>query len=135
MTAEPKNLRNEDDIKRKESVLGMEELTMDSLRAGKLSPQDVTIRKSQLIAQAEYADQKGYRQLARNFRRAAELTNLPNDVLMAVYEKLRPNRSSYGELLSTSQELTARYDAPETGFYVREAAEVYRERGLLKREE
>ncbi len=132
--AEYENTLNEEDIKRKESQRSVEDLNIDNLRLGKLTPQDVTIRKAQLIAQAEYAEQKGYGQLARNFRRAAELTNLPNDVLMEVYEKLRPNRSTYGELLSASQELIARYDAPETGFYVREAAEVYRERGLLKRD-
>lgn len=124
----------EDDIKRKESGRSVEDLNIENLRLGTLSPQDVTIRKAQLIAQAEYAERKGYGQLARNFRRAAELTNLPNDVLMEVYEKLRPNRSSYGELLSASQELIARYDAPETGSYVREAAEIYRERGLLRRD-
>jgi propanediol dehydratase small subunit len=134
MKAELENSLDDEDIKRKESRRNIEDLTIDSLRQGKLTPHDVTIRKAQLIAQAEYAEQKGYGQLARNFRRAAELTNLPNEVLMAVYEKLRPNRSTYGELLSTSQELIARYDAPETGSYVREAAEVYRERGLLKQE-
>lgn len=134
MLPELESTLDDDDIKRKESERDLEDLNLENLRLGNLSPHDVTIRKSQLIAQAEFAEKKGYGQLARNFRRAAELTNLPNDVLMQVYEKLRPNRSSYGELLSASQELIARYDAPETGAYVREAAEIYRERGLLRRE-
>lgn len=134
MTAKDENVMNDGDIKRKESQRSVEDLTIESLRLGTLTPQDVTIRKAKLMAQAEFAERKGYGQLARNFRRAAELTNLPNEVLMEVYEKLRPNRSSYGELLAASQELTARYDAQETGAYVREAAEVYRERGLLRRD-
>lgn len=134
MKVDPSNTLEDQDIQRKESELDIDELTIENLRLGALAPKDVTIRKAQLEAQAAFAEQKGYVQLARNFRRAAELTNLPREVLMSVYEKLRPNRSSYGELLSASQELIARYDAPETGSYVREAAEVYRKRGLLRRE-
>jgi hypothetical protein len=30
-----------------------------------------------------------------------------------------------------SQEIAARYDAPETGEYIRQAAEAYRAKGLL----
>jgi propanediol dehydratase small subunit len=53
-------------------------------------------------------------------------------VPLAAYEKLRPYRASYFELLSLSQEIAARYDAPETGEYIRQAAEAYRDKGLLK---
>ncbi len=134
MSADYENAPDENDIKRKASERSIGDLNIENLRLGTLSPEDVTIHRTQLIAQAEFAERKGYGQLARNFRRAAELTNLPNQVLMEVYEKLRPNRSTYGELLSASQELIARYDAPETGSYVREAAEVYQERGLLRRD-
>ena len=63
---------------------------------------------------------------------AAELTAVPNDVLLETYEMLRPYRSSYYQLLSISQEIAARYDAPETGEYIRHAAEAYRAKGLLK---
>jgi propanediol dehydratase small subunit len=56
-------------------------------------------------------------------------------VLLAAYEKLRPYRASYFELLSLSQEIAARYDAPETGEYIRQAAEAYRDKGLLKPED
>lgn len=132
MTFEQRNAQDESSLQRKESQHSAEDLTLGNVRLGKLSPEDLIIRRTQLMAQAEFAEEKGYGQLARNFRRAAELINLPNDVLMTVYEKLRPNRSTYAELLSASQELIARYDAPETGAYVREAAEVYRDRGLLK---
>jgi propanediol dehydratase small subunit len=109
-------------------------LTLEQLRAGKIMPDDVTISRETLLAQAARAETEGYPQLARNFRRAAELTAIPNDVLLQTYEKLRPYRSTYYELLAMSQEIAARYDAPETGEYIRQAAEAYRAKGLLATE-
>jgi propanediol dehydratase small subunit len=109
-------------------------LTLEQLRAGKIAPDDVTISRETLLAQAERAEAEGYPQLARNFRRAAELTAIPNEVLLETYEKLRPYRSTYYALLAMSQEISARYDAPETGEYIRQAAEAYRDKGLLAKE-
>lgn len=122
------------DIRRKQRAVDVSAITLDNVRLGKISAEDLTIRRDTLLRQAETAEAEGYPQLARNFRRAAELTALPNDVLLAAYEKLRPYRASYHELLSLSQEIAARYDAPETGEYIRQAAEAYRERGLLKKD-
>ena len=48
----------------------------------------------------------GFRQLAANLRRAAELTAVPNAELLRMYEMLRPGRSTYAEL----QELAARLE-------------------------
>lgn len=123
------------DVRRSQREMDISEITIENVRLGKLSPDDLTIRRDTLIAQARRADDEGYPQLARNFRRAAELTSLPNDVLLGAYEKLRPYRASYFELLSLSQEIAARYDAPETGEYIRQAAEAYRGKGLLKPDE
>jgi propanediol dehydratase small subunit len=111
------------------------EITLANVRLARLSPEDLTIRRETLLLQARRAEEEGYPQLARNFRRAAELTAVPNDVLLAAYEKLRPYRATYFELLALSQEIAARYDAPETGAYIREAAEAYRDKGLLKADE
>jgi propanediol dehydratase small subunit len=109
-------------------------LTLEHLRAGKIMPDDVTISRETLLAQAERAEAEGYPQLARNFRRAAELTAIPNEVLLQTYEKMRPYRSTYYELLAMSQEISARYDAPETGEYIRQAAEAYQAKGLLAKD-
>jgi propanediol dehydratase small subunit len=127
MTREPEEL----DPRRNASRADPAALTLEQLRAGKIMPDDVTISRETLLAQAERAEAEGYPQLARNFRRAAELTAIPNDVLLQTYEKLRPYRSTYYELLATSQEIAARYDAPETGEYIRQAAEAYQAKGLL----
>lgn len=124
----------EEDPRKAESALGLEDITLDALRSGKVAASDLTIRRQTLLNQAELAEQRGYPQLARNFRRAAELTSIPNDVLIETYEKLRPYRATYYQLLAVSQEIAARYDAPETGDYIRQAAEAYKAKGLLKAE-
>ncbi|MFO0992350.1 MAG: diol dehydratase small subunit [Hyphomicrobiales bacterium] len=124
----------EDDPRKAESILGLEDITLDALRDGKVASSDLTIRRQTLLDQAALADSRGYPQLARNFRRAAELTAIPNDVLLEAYEKLRPYRATYYQLLALSQEIAARYDAPETGDYIRQAAEAYKAKGLVKAE-
>lgn len=126
------SIKTGEDPRRKESRFAPEEITLDALRDGRITTEDVTIRRRTLEAQAERAVAEGYPQLARNFRRAAELTMVPSETLLQVYEKLRPKRASHGELLALSQEIIARYDAPETGAFIREAAEAYLKKGLLR---
>jgi propanediol dehydratase small subunit len=126
---------HDEDPRRRPRAVDPAEITLANVRLGRLSPEDLTIRRDTLLAQAGRAEAEGYPQLARNFRRAAELTSVPNEVLLSAYERLRPYRATYAELLALSQEIAARYDAPETGAYLREAAEAYRDRGLLKRED
>ncbi|MCA0431912.1 MAG: propanediol utilization protein [Proteobacteria bacterium] len=123
------------DLRRAPRTPAADEITLENVRLGKITPEDLTIRRETLIRQAVLAEQEGYPQLGRNFRRAAELTALPNDVLLAAYERLRPYRATYFELLALSQEIAARYDAPETGAYIREAAEALNDKGLLKKDE
>jgi propanediol dehydratase small subunit len=120
------------DPRRAQSGLDPARITVDNVLSGEVTPEDVTIRRANLIAQAEIARAEGQPSLARNFLRAAEMTAIPGPLLLDIYEKLRPNRSRRTDLLALSQELIARYDAPETGAYIREAAEVYAAKGLLK---
>ena len=125
-------MREEDDPRKAESAKLLGDLTIEAIREGAVVASDLTIKRQTLLNQASLADQRGYPQLARNFRRAAELTAIPNDVLIETYEKLRPYRATYYQLLALSQEIAARYDAPETGEYIRQAAEAYRAKGLVK---
>lgn len=84
--------------------------------------------------QAEVAQGAGYTQLAENLRRAAELTAVPNETLLKMYELLRPGRSTQAELLAMADVLERDYRAIETAAFVREAAAVYAKRNLFKRE-
>ena len=109
----------------------LSEVTLDALE--ELSIADVQISPATLRAQAEIARRAGFRQLAINLTRAAELTAVPNAELLRMYEMLRPQRASHAELLALADELERGYAAVENAQMVREAAEVYRARGLLKR--
>ena len=105
--------------------------TLDGVRAGEATMADFVITPATLQAQAEVARAHANPQLAENFERAAELTSLPDDELLAVYEQLRPRRASAAELAATAAALQAR-GAVRTAALVREAAAVYARRGLLR---
>jgi propanediol dehydratase small subunit len=70
--------------------------------------------------------------LGRNFRRAAELTKVPDDRLLEIYNAMRPYRSTKAELLAIADELDKKYGAKITAAFVAEAAQVYERRGRLR---
>jgi propanediol dehydratase small subunit len=84
-----------------------------------------------LHRQAEVARAHANPQLAENFERAAELTQLDDGEVLEIYELLRPHRATAGQLTATADSLAAR-GAPRTAALVREAADVYARRGLLR---
>lgn len=101
------------------------EITLVAAVGEELSAKDLQISAETLQAQAEVARQAGYAQLAANLTRAAELTAVSNETLLAMYEQLRPGRSTYEELLELARLLQDEYNAVETASFVREAASVY----------
>ncbi len=112
----------------------LREITPEAVSAGELVGADLRAHADTLRAQAEIARAGGYPQLAQNLLRAAELTDVPNEELLRIYETLRPERASYDELLRLADYLEATYDAHENAAFIREAAGVYRERHLLRRD-
>ena len=108
-------------------------VTLEAAEAGGLAIADVQISAETLRAQATIARQAGYTQLAANLTRAAELTAVPNAEILRMYETLRPGRASYDELIVLADHLEQVYRAPESAALVREAAEAYQARGLLRR--
>jgi propanediol dehydratase small subunit len=111
----------------------LQELTLEQVMAGALSPEDLQIHAQTLQAQAAVAREAGFVQLAENLERAAELTAVPNEELLRMYTLLRPGRATYEELVTLAQTLAETYNAPRTAAWVQEAAEVYRQRRLTKR--
>ena len=109
----------------------LEELTLEAAVRGDLSPADLRIHPDTLRHQAEVAEAHGNPQLGENLRRAAELTALPDDEVLEIYEALRPGRSTAAGLANVAERLDAA-GAPLCAALVREAAEVYARRGLLK---
>ena len=101
------------------------ELHGDRVDAAELRATPETLR-----LQADVARAAGRAQLAENLLRAAELAPLPDETNLAIYTALRPRRSTAAELEAWAEQLDG-WQAPETAAFVREAAQVYAERGLL----
>jgi len=109
----------------------LSEITLEAAARGDLSPADLRIHPDTLRRQAQTAEQHGNPQLADNLRRAAELTALSDEELLAVYDALRPGRSTRADLQTVAAHLEAS-GAPSCAALVMEAAEVYERRVLLR---
>lgn len=120
------------DTLRASSGRPLADLTPEAVRAGELTMADLQISAGTLRAQAEVARAAGYGQLAANLTRAAELTAVPNAEVLRMYNLLRPGRATHAELLRLADALEQQYHAPGCARLVREAAEIYRARGLTK---
>jgi propanediol dehydratase small subunit len=107
----------------------VERLTVEAVRAGEVGVADLRIHPDTLERQAVVAEEHGNPQLADNLRRAAELTRLPDEEVLAIYEALRPGRSTAAQLNGLAESLAAR-DLPRCAALVAEAADVYARRGL-----
>ncbi len=112
-----------------------DDLTMAKVVSGEVSNEDLRITPDTLRLQASIADGVGRRQLASNFRRAAELTAIPDERLLAMYNALRPNSSTKAELLALAEDLETTYSAQHAAALVREAADVYERRDILADED
>jgi propanediol dehydratase small subunit len=110
----------------------LSDITLDAVSEGSLSADDMRIQAETLRLQAQVAEQAGYTQLANNLRRAAELTAVPNKEVLQIYDLLRPGRASHTQLIQLAEHLEQTYQAVVTGKFVREAAEVYKQRNLLR---
>jgi len=107
------------------------ELTLEALRVGEVGPADLRVHPETLRRQAAIADAHGNPQLAANLRRAAELTSLPDEEVLSMYEALRPGRSSVADLEALAGSLASR-GLPLNAALIAEAAEVYARRGLAR---
>ena len=117
---------------RSHTGVALEQFTLEAVAAGTIGAGDATIHRATLEKQARIAEDSGYPELAQNLKRAAELTDIPNQRILEIYEALRPRRRTYFQLLALSQEIAGMYGADATARYIREAADAYRETGLLK---
>ena len=99
-------------------------LTLEAVRTGEVGVADLRIHPETLERQAVVAEQHGNPQLAGNLRRAAELTRLPDDEVLAIYEALRPGRSTPAQLTELAASLDTR-GLPRCAALLTEAADVY----------
>jgi propanediol dehydratase small subunit len=117
------------------SGLRLDEVTLDALRTGRLTSDQIRATPETLRRQAEIARAAGREPLAVNLERAAELSTVPPEMILEIYTALRPRRSTVEELQQWAQRLETEFSAPLSAAFVREAAAVYAERGLLREAE
>jgi propanediol dehydratase small subunit len=111
----------------------MSAITLDAVLAGDVTMDDLRIDAGALRAQAAIARSAGRETLARNLERGADLVAVPQEVIMATYDLLRPGRAmDRAELLAAARRLREDYGAATVAAFVEEAAEVYARRGLFR---
>ena len=112
----------------------LEDLTLEALENGNVALEDLRITPDALRQQAEIAIAAGRPTLARNFERAAELVDVPQDVILGIYELLRPGRAKgKADLLDAARLLRETYKAERMAAFIEEAAQVYERRGLFSK--
>lgn len=112
----------------------LSDLTLDNVLADQVIASDFAITAEGLRLQAAIAEQAGRPNLAQNLRRGAELVEIPDNVLLDVYELLRPGRArGADDLRAAANQLRDSYGAKETAALLEEAALVYEQRGVFQR--
>ena len=99
----------------------VEDFTLEHLRAGQLGAGDLGIHEETLRQQARIAEEAGFAPLARNLERAAELTRLPDEKILEIYEALRRGERR-AALEALAREIEAAHGASLTAAFLREAA-------------
>lgn len=111
---------------------GLEELDLAAVLDGRAEMEDFRITPQALRQQAAIARDSGRPTLAANFERAAELVEVPQDLIMQAYELLRPGRATSAEdLLAIAARLRREHGAQAIAAFLEEAADVYVKRGLF----
>lgn len=123
---------NRPDLVKTAQGKSLNELTLEAVLTDKVSLEDLRITPQALKDQARVADLAGRPTLGRNFERAAELVDVPQDFILSVYELLRPGRAkTKADLLKAATTLRDTYKATKMAAFVEQAAEVYERRGLF----
>ena len=110
----------------------LSDITLDAVKRGEIRADDIKISKDVLKKQGEVSLASGNEPMAKNFERAAELVDMPDEVILSMYNKLRPHRSTKLELVMMADELLSKYNAKNCAKLVMEAAEIYEKRGILR---
>ena len=109
----------------------LSDITLDEVMKNHVASDDIKISREMLKAQGQVAKEAGNDPMELNFQRAAELVDVPDDVILRMYDMLRPRRSTKLQLVMLAQELLEKYQAKSCARLVMEAVDVYEKRGIL----
>jgi propanediol dehydratase small subunit len=104
------------------SGIPFDEITLEAVLDGRIQMDDLRVTAEALELQARVAEACARPQLAENFRRAAELVDVPQEKLLEIYRALRPGRATRAGLLELAEELETRWHAVRCANFVRDAA-------------
>lgn len=119
------------DLVRTPSGVPLAEVTLAALREGRIEADDVRATPETLQRQAAVARAAGREPLAEGLERAAELSAVPDDLVLEIYTALRPGRATAPELDAFAELLEREFAARRVAAFIREAAAVYADRGLF----
>ncbi len=111
----------------------LSDLTLSKVISGEVTNEDIKISAQTLEMQSDVAKAVNREAFARNLERAAELIEVPDDRVLEIYDALRPYRSTKQELLDIANELEQQYQCKINANFIRQAADVYEQRGRLKK--
>ena len=125
---------NRPDVVETKAGKTLDDITLEGVLSDRVTLQDLRITGRALRQQAEIATAAGRPTLAANFERGAELVDVPQDVIMRIYELLRPGRAnSKEELIAAAKDLRETYGAEGVAAFIEEAGDVYERRSLYKK--
>lgn len=116
------------------SGMPQNDLTLEAVMSGRVGASDIRISADVLRLQAGIARAAGRDRLAANLERAAELVDVPQDMILDTYEMMRPGRLSDASRLAERAAMLRRdYGAHSIAALIDEAIAVYERRNLFRR--
>lgn len=110
----------------------LDDINLQKVVNNQVNPKELRITPEALKLQGEIAANAGRPAIQKNLQRAAELTRVPDERVLEMYDALRPFRSTKQELLDIAKELRDKYDANVCAAWFEEAADYYESRKKLK---
>lgn len=110
------------------------EISIEAIMAGNIDAGDCRISYDTLEYHAQIEDDLGNTQMAETLRRSAEMTKIPDERIMEIYNALRPRVSTRDDLEAIVEELESEYGAVVNAQFIKEAIEVYEKRRMFKEE-
>jgi propanediol dehydratase small subunit len=126
----PLSKKASDVIKSKTGKL-LDDINIESVMKELINSEDIKISKEVLALQGKIAENNGRPQMKDNFLRASELIDVPDELILKIYNMLRPNRSTKKELVAMALKLKNEYNAESCSHFILEAVRIYEKRGIL----
>lgn len=110
----------------------LSEITMEAILNGEIDAGDCRISYETLEYHAQIEEALGNVQMAETLRRSAEMTRIPDERILEIYNAMRPRVSAKAELQAIADELVSEYGAIVNARFIKEAMDVYEKQGLFK---